>query len=525
MINKHISRAFMRAIVALAVAGGLSACTAGFEEANRPGNKTSAEELGRDNYTIGSFLVQMQNAVFPEQENDFQMDQDLIGNYLGRYMTYANNNWNSSNFATMNAPANWVNYPFKTITPKFVSAFNEIARLNGGKKDLNYAWGLILRAQGYLRLTDKYGPFPIGAEADPNAYSAQQDIYSKLIADLDEAVGIINTVTGGNASYVANANYDKVYQGKMSNWLKFANSLKLRMAVRMRFADPVKAQQYGEEAVAAGVITANEENCAIVYTPHGLHKMSVEWGDSRACADIESYMTGFEDPRLPKYFKPAAELKAGSRAIIGCRAGAKIGNKAVADPIYSAANVESNTKGVWMTAAEMAFCRAEGVLAGWKNMGGSAKSLYEEGVKLSFKQWEAGDASAYLSNNHSMEADYVDAEGGFGHAASRASNITVKWDDQASAEQKLERLIVQKWIALFPDGQEGWNEIRRTGYPKVFDVDQSIGSYTIQVPNRIPFPDTEITENPDNLAKAKLLLEGNDDYATMMWWQRAKHNK
>ena len=68
----------------------ITGCTADFEEANRPGDKTSSEELGRDNYSTGSFLVQMQNEAFPEQENTYQMNQDLIGNYLGRYFTYAN---------------------------------------------------------------------------------------------------------------------------------------------------------------------------------------------------------------------------------------------------------------------------------------------------------------------------------------------------------------------------------------------------------------------------------------------------
>lgn len=524
IMKKYNSRAAVIGLATLLGLGALTSCTAGFEDANRPGKYASAEELSRDNYTIGSFLIQMQNAVFPEQENDFQMDEDLIGNYLGRYMTYANGGWSNSNFATMNAPANWVRYPFKSITPKFVSAFNEIVRLSDGKKDLNYAWALILRVHGYLRMTDKYGPFPIGAEKDANAYSSQETIYNKLIQDLDEAVAVLNTQMGGNTSYIANKMFDRVYDGKMYNWVKFANSLKLRMAIRMRFADPEKAKQYGEEAVKAGVITANEDNCAITFIPHGLYKTSIEWGDSRACADIESYMTGYGDPRLPKYFKEVEERNDGSRSIIGCRAGAKIGNKSIADAKYSAANVSSTTKGVWLTAAEMAFCRAEGALAGWQGMGASVAELYREGIRLSFQQWEAGDPNDYMWNGWSTPADYEDARDGFGQSATHLSNITVGWDDFATEEQKLERLIVQKWIALFPNGQEGWNEIRRTGYPKVFKLMQSSAAGGLNVPNRIPFADTEITENPENLEKAKLLLNGADDYATMMWWQRERYN-
>ena len=78
--------------------------------------------------------------------------------------------------------------------------------------------------------------------------------------------------------------------------------------------------------------------------------------------------------------------------------------------------------------------------------------------------------SAYLADNTSVQANYEDAANGFGSNQTAVSNITIAWDDSATDEVKLERLITQKWIALFPDGQEGWNEIRRTGYPKVFPV-------------------------------------------------------
>ena len=130
----------------------ITGCTADFEEANRPGDKTSSEELGRDNYSTGSFLVQMQNEAFPEQENTYQMNQDLIGNYLGRYFTYANNGFAGNNFVRMNAPVGWVRYPFADSMPKTVSAFNEIVRLTG-TESLSYAWALILRAQSFLRLS------------------------------------------------------------------------------------------------------------------------------------------------------------------------------------------------------------------------------------------------------------------------------------------------------------------------------------------------------------------------------------
>ena len=111
----------------------MPSCTDGFHEANRPGTGASAEDLNRDNYMTSSFIVQMENEAFPEQENTYQMNQDLIGNYLSRYMTYANNGFAEKNFARLNAPNGWVRYPFKDSMPKTVSAFKVIAPVTNGQ--------------------------------------------------------------------------------------------------------------------------------------------------------------------------------------------------------------------------------------------------------------------------------------------------------------------------------------------------------------------------------------------------------
>lgn len=497
----------------------LSACTAGFEDINNPKHAASAGQLAVDSYNIGSFITQMQNISFPEQENEYQMNYDLIGNYLGRYLTYTVSGWNGKNFAVFNAPDGWVRYPFRSVTPKVVSAFNDIKRLasvDGAnyKEDINYNWALILRAHAMLSLTDKYGPFPMGLDASkPNAYNAQGDIYKALIADLDAAQEFLGRNNPGNLSI----NDDKIYGGDFTKWRKFANSLKLRMAIRMRFVEPELAKKYALEAINAGVIESNDDNALRAYVPRGLYKTSVEWGDSRMCADIDSYMNGYDDPRLEKYFR-SAELET-KRPLIGLLAGSNTKNKDQAVRLYSAAEAASDSKGVWMTAAEMWFCRAEGALAGWEGMGGSVKELYEKAVTTSFGQWGVSGAAAYLKSERTP-ANYEDAAGGHGSDMPAASTIAPKWNEGSSDDVKLERLITQKWIALFPLGQEAWSEIRRTGYPKVFDIKTSKNGYTLLVPNRIPFDSEEKVNNPEGYAGAVKLLGGADDYATPMWWQK-----
>ena len=167
----------------------------------------------------------------------------------------------------------------------------------------------------------------------------------------------------------------------------------------------------------------------------------------------------------------------------------------------------------------MAFCRAEGALAGWNGMGGTVEELYNQGVRLSFDQWGAAGVDSYLADDTSIQADYVDADGGYGKPMSHVSDITIKWDNDATAEKKLERIMTQKWIAMFPNGQEAWSEIRRTGYPKVFDVAQNIGS-ALKVANRVPYPNGESINNPNNYNNALQMNGGADNYETKMWWQK-----
>ena len=170
----------------------------------------------------------------------------------------------------------------------------------------------------------------------------------------------------------------------------------------------------------------------------------------------------------------------------------------------------------WMCAAEVCFLRAEGALLGW-NMGGTAENLYNEGIRTSFSQWGAPNADKYLSDSKSTPMKYP----GLGQVGSieSPSSVTVKW---AADGRELERIMVQKWIALYPNGQEAWSEIRRTGYPKVFpsQTNRSGGvlpsGATIR---RVPLPQQEYDGNAEQVAKAvNEFLGGNDNCAQKLWW-------
>ena len=107
------------------------------------------------------------------------------------------------------------------------------------------------------------------------------------------------------------------------------------------------------------------------------------------------------------------------------------------------------------------------------------------------------------------------------------SDITIAWNESSTNEEKLERIITQKWIAMFPEGQEAWSEYRSTGYPKIFPVvsNQSGGTIdtNIQI-RRIPFVDSENSTNGINVQKAKTLLKGPDNGGTRLWWDTGNTN-
>jgi hypothetical protein len=175
-----------------------------------------------------------------------------------------------------------------------------------------------------------------------------------------------------------------------------------------------------------------------------------------------------------------------------------------------------------MNPAEVYFLRAEGALKGW-SMGDTPKNLYETGINTSFSFVGAGNADGYINNNTFKPSTYTDPVTSGNNITTASSTITIRWEDGATPEQKLERIITQKWIATYPDGQEAWSEFRRTAYPKIFPVrvNNSGGKINTDIQiRRLPFPSTEYTNNSENMAQALTLLGGADHGGTKLWWDK-----
>lgn len=528
-MNGHIIR-YIVSVFALALS--LAACTAGYDSYNTNPYDATKDEMQRDSYLLSSALVGMEGWVIPLDVNTNQFVECLLGGSFGGYMADSNSGFNGKNFATYNPEEHWSRVPFNDVIP---AIFIRRAQVSDATTDVvPLAVADIIKVTAMQRITDIYGPIPysqIGADGSITApYDSQQQVYNEMYKELDTAIKVLTV----NLNKNFNSNCDKVYSGNVVQWIRYANSLKLRMALRISNVDAVTAKQWAEEAVShnIGVITSNDDNAYMAVTrsnPFRVIMYDYNSGDSKVSADITSYMNGYNDPRRLYYFTESTFDSISINNYIGLRSGIQIpGGNTIKQ--YSSMVVSIDSKVLWMNAAETAFLRAEGALRGW-NMGTpsssastAAEGFYNDGIRLSFRQWGASGADAYLTDATSTPLLYVDPVNSSFSYTGTAPTITIKWDETAPFETNLERIITQKWIANFPLGLEAWAEYRRTGYPRLMKVQVNLSGgkvSTERMARRLAYPQLERTDNTSNYnAAVDNLLGGSDTMGTDVWWAK-----
>lgn len=521
-----------------------NACTKNFIEHNQNPNNATEEQLKYDNLDVGGFITQMETKIMPvlnnadnADANAYQLIYSLMGDiYSGHQGTsdaYGNNGVNNSTYAMIPA---WYGAAFPNAYKNEMAPWYFIKKKSETSSPSTYALAQILKVMAMHRVTDMYGPLPYTqfvAGSTNTPYDSQEVIYNSFFTDLDAAISVLTDFVQKNPGAKPLAKFDLIYGGDFVQWLKFANTLKLRLAMRIVYANPGKAQQAAEQAVSAGVMTGNNDNALLKVdgstTINPLYTITYPYNDTRMGANMESFLKGYNDPRAGLWFNKVA-LPAGSTPDFhGIRNGSKFTGHAY-DP-FSTLNVTLSTPVQWMTASEAYFLRAEGALRNW-NMNGTAQNLYETGIKTAFSQpiggtnLAAGDATTYINDATSKPAPYVDPlNNGNSVAAGNAnlSTITIKWNSTDNFERNLERIVTQKWIALYPDGQEAWSEFRRTRYPKVFPVPNNFSngaiSTDIQI-RRSPFPQNEYLNNNAAVLQGVSLLGGPDNGGTKLWWDK-----
>lgn len=523
-------------------------CTNDFEQYNQ-------EKLGGPENFYADFkaIVDPMKSMQRELQADYQRYPNLSADmYSGMFSTATPFNGGVNNL-TYSMVEDWNN----KIINKQKDIFNFSLIIDDAANKIYsgidftgfFAVKKILKVITAARVSDNHGPVVYSKYSTPNPngvtdFDSQEAAYNYFIADLSSAINDLQKVIATSATEKvedksALKKADLVYGGSMAQWAKLANSLKLRLAMRMSYADPVKSRKYAEEALAssAGLITENTDNALISVGQSELSFIIYSWGDCMIGAPLMAYMNGYKDPRLPAYALPTTDpqIKDISQyKYLGIRQGINLlnGKSTYGDfskPQAKAASADyfSATDGKLkiFTAAETWFLKAEAALRGYAGAG-DIQTNYQTGVQQSFGEWgKAADVSTYLANSTDTEMPYVDPKNASNNVNAgdpQLSTITIAWNNSDSNERKLERIITQKWLSLYPNGPEAWAEQRRTGYPILFKVKENNSGGMIsteEMIRRIPYTISTKT-SLYNYQQAAQMLNGPDTGGTKLWWDK-----
>lgn len=341
----------------------------------------------------------------------------------------------------------------------------------------------IMRVWALQIVTDVWGDVPYSQAFNPEefpnlAYDGQESIYNGLVAELDAAIALINPAESGFGSG------DIIYGGDMAMWGKFANSIKLKLGMRMSYANPGAAGTIVSEALnsSLGVISSNDENAEFTFDAdqriaNPFFVDAITRDDFCVSEILVTNLENNNDPRLAEYAKPNS-----SGDIVGLPYGltdaASFQLKSVssrpADDIRAA-----TAPAKLMTYAEVEFFKAE---AAERNIAGTGAAVaYNNAVEASMLDWglTSSDAASYLAAN--------------------------PYNGMAS-------IAYEKWVALYTQGLEAWAESRRLGFDDNF-LPLPDAAVISDIPVRALYPTVEAEANTENLEAV-----GFNNMTTQMWW-------
>lgn len=538
---------------ALAATVLLSGCTGAFEDMNTDPTGVTDEELLQDNNYIGAHFPSMEKSIYYNPGGwgwDFQTAQNLTSDIWSGYMATPSYFLQGKDTQTNNTPHEWCDSYWNDMYDAIMIdqlKVKEKCEESGMEAYAHFnALNTILRVLGMHNVVDEYGPIiysHYGETSLGGVYDAAEDVYKQFFAELTDACNVLNEYSTKDdvAPFAA---FDMYYGGDLTKWMRLCNTLRLRLALRVVKYDPTWAKTEGEAAIAApgGLLQSGDGCWASGFEwKHPLYTCSIEYNDMFISADTKSILGGYDDPRLAKFgIAKKVTLADGtsSSEVLGVRRG--ISDLDVLVDRYKAIlaniNVEPNSPGLIMSSAEAYFLLAEAALRGWDTGGGTAKSYYEAGVRASFSEWGVSGVDDYLQS-HAVPADFIDpltlvsndgseaalkaVELAKVNTTDAASTVTPCWDDAKTDEERLEKIITQKWIAGFPEGKNAWAEWRRTGYPKLIPIRNNTNASVIPTElgvRRMPFIQDEVNNNPEGYAQAVQLLGGPDTGATRIFW-------
>lgn len=531
MRMKKIFTFFIAVIALVAVS-----CTHDYLDRNTNPEQATDEMLEYDNLRTGSYISQMIVNILPSYQRgeeeygsaSYQVVQGLTGNIFANYEAASNAGFHQTNEYNLVADG-WTKALFEDA---YVRAIAPWRKLNALRAENPYgaAFGDLLKVAALHRVTDAYGPIPytgLMTNSIHVGYDRQQTVYTAMFADLDYAIEVLGELSSKEPSFMAQ--YDRVFGGNILNWVKFANTLRLRLALRVAYADNSMYLAQAQAAMECPYGFLEEDamlspGAGAWENPLYVIEYNFNDGDAKVGATITTYMNSYADPRREKYFTAGSDGD-----YHGVRMGAVVNEDYPKSTLWSRINCTNSDPLMIMSGAESFFLRAEHALR--QGDEATAQAMYEAGVRKSFELWKATGVDAYLAGTATV-GSYTDPVTGGNSYSSNLTDVAVSWASQSAFEGHLEQIITQKYIAMFPEGMEAWAEFRRTGYPRVIPTltNNSSGLIDTQMQiRRLVYPTSEYTANNANVKEGVDLLVGEakeaastpgDNGGTKLWWDQ-----
>ncbi len=484
-------------------------CSKGFEDLNTPPTSTVTIDPG-------IILAKVQ------RDGNFLQGNQTANCTLGSWIQYWNSSTNLPTSRYVFAHGDWSGYYYSIMNIAQIrnDLLKDQENTTAGRTKLAIA--KIVEIDLWQYVTDMFGDIPFSESAlgannlivQPK-YDTQEFIYTKLIQDLDAAIANLNA---DDDSY---GSYDLYYGGDVTKWVKYANSIKLRLGMRLKYVDPVLAKSTVEAALSQPLIASNSDNAELQtntdytssYNPLLNHFVGGS-SDLRYLAHaIVNQLVTTNDPRLPYIASPTATSVAegtpayqGKPVALTDELSVGINNSDYSTcstlTFFSLEYNQVNPIPYYAyTYSEVCFFKAEAALEGWGGLTpDQAEGFYQDGIRAAM--------ALEPYNITTIPQDYIDSQ--FSLAG-------------LTSEEKLEKIMTQKWIMFFGRSYSAYAEWVRTGYPKL-TPGPNPGSTNGQIPRRVGYPSDEILLNEANYNEAVSRMSDGDSYTSKVWWDAKPGN-
>lgn len=406
-----------------------------------------------------------------------------------------------------------------------VALIIEIAKKRQHDNYLGVAY--VLHAYIMSVITDLWGDVPYSEAFKAKLgivspkYDTQESIYRSLIAKLDSA----NTLLNPSGAKIEG---DILYKNDIAKWKKFANSLRLRLLLRMSKKDAAFVTQEMTKMIVTNaadypIFTSNADNAALKYlgsypNNNPINENRKTRDDHRVSKTLIDFMwtnNPYVDWRVMVY----ANLSEGGSDYVGlpngltsAKAAAYLGNGLKMTSKLGDYFTKADAPGMLMSYAELLFILSEATQKGYITGGTTtAQEYYEAAIAASYEQFgtEIVKLGADIFGNPSnlTVQDYIDDYLANGDGA---------WDFDGDGDP-LPEIGYQKWLAMFDQGLQAWFEWRRTGYPTLTPAEDGVNNG--KIPVRLFYPSDEGARNATNLKEA-VQRQGADDLNTLVWWAK-----